>query len=77
MHFWCAELYAQRTALSFKAQSAGKIEIGLSVPDLEQFHIEMSSKGVQFPMAPQRQDFGGMLAQFLDSEGAPVSVSGS
>jgi len=56
---------------------AGKIEIGLSVPNLEQFHAEMSSKGVQFPMAPQRQDFGGMLAQFLDSEGAPVSVSGS
>jgi lactoylglutathione lyase len=56
---------------------AGNVELGFSVPDIKQFHTEMTSKGVQFPMAPRKQDFGGMLAQFLDSEGAHVGVSGS
>jgi predicted enzyme related to lactoylglutathione lyase len=56
---------------------AGNFELGFRVPDIEQFHAEMAGKGVQFPMAPRKQDFGGMLAQFLDSEGAHVSVSGS
>ena len=55
---------------------AGRLELGFSVPDLQQFHAEMTAKGVQFPMAPTKQDFGGMLAQFVDSEGAHVSVSG-
>lgn len=56
---------------------AGKLEMGFSVSDLPQFHTEMSGKGVQFPMPPAKQDFGGTLAQFVDSEGASVSVSGS
>jgi predicted enzyme related to lactoylglutathione lyase len=55
---------------------AGGLELGFSVPDLQQFHTEMKGKGVQFAMAPAKQDFGGMLAQFVDSEGAHVSVSG-
>ncbi len=54
---------------------AGKVELGFSVPSIQQFHDDMSSKGVQFPMPPKKQDFGGMLAQFVDSEGAHVSVS--
>jgi predicted enzyme related to lactoylglutathione lyase len=54
---------------------AGKIELGFGVPDLQKFHAEMSGRGVQFPMPPKKQDFGGMLAQFVDSEGAHVSVS--
>jgi len=56
---------------------AGKVELGFNVPDLQQFYAAMTSKGVQFPMEPRKQDFGGMLAQFLDSEGAHVSVSGN
>ena len=56
---------------------AGKLEMGFNVPDLQQFHAEMTAKGVEFPMAPTRQDFGGMLAQFVDTEGAHISVSGS
>jgi len=55
---------------------AGKIELGFTVPDLQQFHAELTGKGVLFPMAPTKQDFGGMLAQFADSEGAHISVSG-
>jgi len=35
----------------------------------------MSAKGVAFSMPPAQQDFGGMLARFVDSEGGYVSVS--
>lgn len=55
---------------------AGKIEMGFSVPDLTKFYDEMRAKGVRFPMPPKKQDFGGTLAQFEDSEGAQVSVGG-
>jgi len=55
---------------------AGRIEVGFNVPDLTKFYDEMRAKGVKFPMAPKKQDFGGMLAQFEDSEGAHVSVGG-
>ena len=55
---------------------AGKLELGFNVPDIQQFHAEMTSRGVQFPMPPTKQDFGGMLAQFVDSEGGHASVSG-
>jgi lactoylglutathione lyase len=56
---------------------AGKVEMGFNVPNLQEFHAEMQAKGVGFLMAPAKQDFGGMLAQFVDSEGAHVTVSGS
>jgi len=54
----------------------GKIELGFSVPDLHAFYQEMTAKGVRFPMAPAMQDYGGILAQFSDPEGAHVSVGG-
>ena len=41
------------------------------------FFEEMSAKGVTFSMPPTKQDFGGTLARFVDSEGGHVSVSGS
>jgi len=53
---------------------AGKIEMGFNVPDLTKFYDDMRAKGVKFPMPPKKQDFGGMLAQFEDSEGVHVSV---
>ncbi len=55
---------------------AGKVEMGFNVPDLGKFYDEMRANGVKFSMAPKKQDFGGMLAQFEDSEGAHVSVNG-
>jgi predicted enzyme related to lactoylglutathione lyase len=55
---------------------AGKIEMGFRVPDIQQFHTELTGKGVRFSMPPTKQDFGGTLAQFIDSEGAHVSVGG-
>lgn len=52
----------------------GKIELGFTVADVELFYRELSAKGVVFTMPPTKQDFGGMLAQFVDSEGAHCSV---
>ena len=46
----------------------GKIELGFTVADVEAFYREMSAKGVLFSMPPKQQDFGGVLAQFVDSE---------
>ena len=56
--------------------AAGTVELGFGVDDIQKFHQEMSAKGVQFSMPPKQQDFGGTLAQFVDSEGGYVSVSG-
>jgi predicted enzyme related to lactoylglutathione lyase len=56
---------------------AGSIEPGFNVANLAKFHQEMSNKGVQFSMPPTKQDYGGILAQFLDSEGRPCSVAES
>jgi len=53
---------------------AGKVELGFTVPDVEAFYRDMSAKGVLFSMPPKKQDFGGVLAQFVDSEGAHCSV---
>jgi lactoylglutathione lyase len=55
---------------------AGTVELGFTVPDIEKFHKEMVVKGVQFGMPPTKQDFGGLLARFVDSEGGHCSVAG-
>jgi lactoylglutathione lyase len=55
---------------------AGKIELGLMVKDLQQSYEELKGKGVRFLMPPTRQDYGGMLARFEDSEGTPWSLGG-
>jgi predicted enzyme related to lactoylglutathione lyase len=54
---------------------AGSVELGFNVTNLEKFHREVSAKGVQFSLPPTKQDFGGILAQFLDSEGRRCSVA--
>ena len=53
---------------------AGKVELGFTVPDVEAFYRDMTAKGVLFSMAPKKQDFGGVLAQFVDSEGSHCSM---
>ena len=55
---------------------AGKIELGLMVKDLPQSYEELKGRGVKFLMPPTRQDYGGMLARFEDSEGMPWSLGG-
>jgi predicted enzyme related to lactoylglutathione lyase len=75
-----SEFSTGETTLALHAASeknaAGKIEVGFNVPDLQAFYEEMRAKGVKFSMPPKKQDFGGMLAQFEDSEGAFISVAG-
>jgi predicted enzyme related to lactoylglutathione lyase len=53
---------------------AGAVELGFTVPDIQKFHQDMLVRGVQFTMPPTKQDFGGLLAQFVDSEGGHCSV---
>jgi uncharacterized glyoxalase superfamily protein PhnB len=54
--------------------AAGTIELGFTVLDVQAFHKEMGAKGVQFTMPPTKQDYGGLLARFVDSEGGHSSV---
>jgi len=56
---------------------AGKIELGLMVKDLGQSFEELKRQGVKFLMPPTKQDYGGMLARFEDSEGTAWSLGGA
>ena len=60
---------AGETILALHAASqknlAGAGELGFNAPNLDKFHQEMKAKGVQFSMPPTKQDFGGLLAQYL------------
>ncbi|HYL46963.1 MAG TPA: VOC family protein [Candidatus Limnocylindrales bacterium] len=56
---------------------AGKIDLGFKVGDIQKFYQEMQAKGVKFTMPPTKQDFGGTLARFVDSEGATPSAGGN
>lgn len=64
----------RRSAASQNKNPAGKVELGFTVADVEDFYRDMSAKGVLFSMPPKKQDFGGVQAQFVDSEGAHCSV---
>jgi uncharacterized glyoxalase superfamily protein PhnB len=52
----------------------GKVELDSTMSDIEAFYRDMSAKSVLFSMPPNNQDFGGVLVQFVDSEGAHCSV---
>ncbi len=56
---------------------AGAVELGFSTGDIKNTYEELKARGVQFPMPPTQQDFGGLLAQFVDSEGGHCSLGGS
>ncbi|HEX2710847.1 MAG TPA: VOC family protein [Candidatus Acidoferrales bacterium] len=74
-----SEFISGETTLALHAADAdhpaGGIRLGLQVPDLQAFYEEMTAQGIRFTMPPTMQ-FGVLLAEFLDSEGAGVSVSG-
>src|SRR5712692_7481286 len=55
---------------------AGTVELGFTVADIQGFYREKSQEGVQFSLPPTKQDFGGVLAQFVDSEDGHCSVGG-
>ena len=56
---------------------AGTTQLGFTVTDIQTFHEEMVGKGLQFSMRPTKQDYGGLLAEFVDSEGGRSTVSSS
>ncbi len=55
---------------------AGRVELGFATPALGKFYQDMTAKGMQFSIPPTKQDYGNLLAQFIDSEGGHCSVSG-
>ena len=59
---------------SFLADTTNQFAACNLTPDVEAFYRDMSAKGVLFSMPPKKQDFGGVLAQFVDSEGAHCSL---
>ncbi len=73
-----SEFATGQTTLALHAADAdhpaGGMRLGFQVPDLQAFYQEMTAKRIQFTQPPSMQ-FGVLLAEFLDSEGAEVSVS--
>lgn len=43
--------------------------IGIDVDDLEAEHARLASAGVEFPMKPERQPWGGFMATLADPDG--------
>jgi len=74
-----SEFVTGETTLALHAASeahpAGTTELGFSVEDLQRVHQDMTGKGVVFTKPPEELH-GALLATFLDSEGAEVSISG-
>ncbi|PYU14203.1 MAG: hypothetical protein DMG29_10180 [Acidobacteria bacterium] len=74
-----SEFLTGETTLALHAADAdhpaGQMRLGFRVPDLRAFGAEMAAKGMQFTMPPTMQ-FGVLMAQFMDSEGTEVSISG-
>ncbi len=53
---------------------AGHCQIGLTVPDLDDFHAEMVGKGVKCIQPPKMEHFG-RLAIYADPDEMPISVA--
>jgi predicted enzyme related to lactoylglutathione lyase len=53
---------------------AGSIQLAFTVADLGRVCEELAERGVRFAKPPTRAEFGGMLAEFLDSEDSRCSL---
>jgi predicted enzyme related to lactoylglutathione lyase len=51
--------------------------IGLVVSDVDAAYRELSAKGVEFTMAPQKQPWGGYMAMFADPDGNVFYLDGA
>ena len=49
--------------------------LSFAVPDVQATHDELTSRGVQFTGAPERQSWGGVLATFRDPEGNEMQIA--
>ena len=76
--FW-SEFVTGETTLALHPASdknpAGGCELGFTTPDIDGFYQVKSAAGVVFTRPPF-DEHGNRLANFLDSEGAQVSLSG-
>lgn len=52
----------------------GRCRPGLSVPNLDEFHARMVERNVPCVQEPT-ETFGARMAQYLDPDGLPISVS--
>jgi catechol 2,3-dioxygenase-like lactoylglutathione lyase family enzyme len=48
--------------------------VSFTVPDVNALHAELSKRGVKFTDPPERQDWGGVLATFLDPSGNELQI---
>jgi len=55
---------------------AGRVELGFNAEDIHAAHNALAGKGVKFVMPPAKQEFGGVLARFLDCEGTRATLGG-
>lgn len=55
-------------------ESAGRCHPGLGVPNLDEFHQRMVAKNVPCTQEP-KELFGARIAQYVDPDGLPISVS--
>jgi predicted enzyme related to lactoylglutathione lyase len=59
-----------------EANPPGKIKLGFNTDDIHAEHQRLVGRGVRFTMPPTAQKFGGTLANFLDCEGADLTLGG-
>ena len=59
---------------SHATMPAGHCHIGLTVANLNDFHVAMVGKGVKCIQSPKKEDFGS-LAVYADPDEMPISVS--
>ncbi len=55
---------------------AGGVELGFTAPDLPGIYEGRDAAGLTFVRAPE-DEHGTLISQILDSEGVPISLSGS
>lgn len=57
-----------------KKNASGTCQFGIWVPNLDEFHEQMTSQKVRCVSPPQEQ-FGARIAKYADPDGLPFSVS--
>lgn len=53
----------------------GAGQVGLTVPDLDEYHDRLFLAGVRVVRAPRREEFGTRIAHYLDPDGMAIAVS--
>jgi uncharacterized glyoxalase superfamily protein PhnB len=56
---------------------AGSCELNFTVVDVQSFYEQSKDRGVRFSSPPAQQLWGSTMAEMVDSDGTPCSVSSS